>query len=211
MPLHSAGVLQSQQLQQGMCRNVMAGAHLMPRTSGSFMMSTMTRFLLMGSAMMSVISCLYLCRSASPLSHQHRHELHAVLILSLSGRKPSCRQARHKAGLRSCMRSPEGTSLVLRSIHDDSAARPNIYDQTQKASSSPSEPLRGIGGGGVVEGEVVVDQHVQPIGRKEPHNVQEACVGRSVRQVSITGATAGKRVCIDSLRMHEIASADWHQ
>ncbi len=32
----------------------------MPSTSGSFMMSTMTRFLEMGSRMMSHISCLYL-------------------------------------------------------------------------------------------------------------------------------------------------------
>ena len=35
----------------------------MPSTSGSFMMSTMTRFLEMGSEMMSAISCLYLHRS----------------------------------------------------------------------------------------------------------------------------------------------------
>ena len=35
-------------------------SHLMPRTSGSFMMSTMTRFLETGSEMMSAISCLYL-------------------------------------------------------------------------------------------------------------------------------------------------------
>lgn len=76
----------------------MAGTHLMPRTSGSFMMSTMTRFLLMGSAMMSVNSCLYLYRSASPLSHQHRHGLHAALILSQSGQKSSRGRARHAAG-----------------------------------------------------------------------------------------------------------------
>ena len=76
----------------------MAGTHLMPRTSGSFMMSTMTRLLLMGSAMMSVNSCLYLCRSASPLSHQHRHELHTALILSQSGQESLRGRARHAAG-----------------------------------------------------------------------------------------------------------------
>ena len=43
-----------------MCMYVGAGSHLMPSTSGSFMMSTMTRFLEMGSEIISVISCWYL-------------------------------------------------------------------------------------------------------------------------------------------------------